>query len=68
MMEQLLYFKESLEDAGYQSCPLLNTWHEAFRHLQKFLESRPERRKVVFIDELPFMATHKSGLLSLADM
>lgn len=64
MMEQLLYFKESLEDAGYRNCPLLHTWHEAFRHLQKFLESRSERRKVVFIDELPFMATHKSGCVA----
>ena len=64
MAEQLLYFKESLEDAGYSGCPLLNTWHEAFRHLQKFLESRAERRKVVFIDELPFMATHKSGCVA----
>ena len=64
MQEQLLYFKESLEDAGYEDCPLLKTWHEAFRHLQKFLESRSDRRKVVFIDELPFMATHKSGCVA----
>lgn len=64
MPEQLLYFRESLLDAGYEDCPVLKTWHEAFRHLQKFLEARPEPRKTVFIDELPFMATHKSGCVA----
>ena len=64
MPEQLLYFRESLVDAGYADCPLLKTWHEAFRHLQKFLETRKEPRKVVFIDELPFMATRKSGCVA----
>jgi len=64
MPEQLLYFRESLIDAGYVDCPMLKTWHEAFRHLQKFLESRPEPRKTVFIDELPFMATRKSGCVA----
>ena len=64
MAEQLLYFRESLEDAGYADCPMLTTWHEAFRHLQKFLEKRTGRRKVVFIDELPYMATHKSGCIA----
>lgn len=63
MSEQLLYFRDSLEDAGW-SCPLLKTWHDAFRQLQKFLEGRTERRKVVFIDELPYMATHKSGCVA----
>ena len=64
MPEQLLYFRESLIDAGYTDCPMLKTWHEAFRHLQKFLESRSEPRKTVFIDELPFMATRKSGCVA----
>ena len=64
MAEQLLYFRESLEDAGYADCPMLTTWHEAFRHLQKFLEKRTGKRKVVFIDELPYMATHKSGCIA----
>jgi len=64
MQEQLLYFRESLIDAGFTDCPILKTWHEAFRHLQKFLETRTEQRKTVFIDELPFMATRKSGCVA----
>lgn len=63
MTEQLLYFRDSLEDVGWD-CPPLKTWHDAFRQLQKFLESRDEGRKVVFIDELPWMATHKSGCIA----
>ena len=60
MKQQLVYFRDSLEDAGYEDCPTLKTWHDAFRHLQKHLESLSEGRKVVFIDELPYMATKNS--------
>ncbi len=63
MSEQLLYFRDSLEDAGWD-CPPIKTWHDAFRQLQKFLESRGGGRKVVFIDELPWMATRKSGCIA----
>ena len=63
MAEQLLYFRDSLEDCGWE-CPLLRTWHDAFRQLQKYLESLPNGRKVVFLDELPYMATHKSGCVA----
>ena len=63
MAEQLLYFRDSLEDSGWK-CPILKTWHDAFRQLQKHLESMSEGRKVVFLDELPYMATHKSGCVA----
>lgn len=63
MAEQLLYFRDSLEDSGWK-CPILKTWHDAFRQLQKHLEALPEGRKVVFLDELPYMATHKSGCVA----
>ena len=42
MKQQLVYFRDSLEDAGYEDCPVLKTWHDAFRHLQKHLECLPE--------------------------
>lgn len=60
MAEQLLYFRDSLEDVGW-ACPALKSWHDAFRQLQKYIESLPAGRKVIFIDELPYMETHKSG-------
>ena len=61
--EQLLYFRDALVDAGYEACPNLKSWREAFRALQKFLEGASDARKVVFIDELPYMATHRSGFV-----
>ena len=63
MSEQLLYFRDALVDAGYEACPNLKSWREAFRALQKFLEGASDARKVVFIDELPYMATHRSGFV-----
>jgi hypothetical protein len=39
-------------------------WLEAFYLLSRFLESREKSGKVVvFLDELPWLATHKSGFL-----
>ena len=39
-------------------------WLEAFYLFSKFLETKPKSEKwVVFLDELPWLATHKSGFL-----
>ncbi|MBQ7181428.1 MAG: AAA family ATPase [Bacteroidaceae bacterium] len=40
------------------------SWIEAFYQLQSFLESLPEGRKIVFIDELPWMDTTRSKFLA----
>ncbi len=45
-----------------------SSWFEAFRQLEQYLSSIPSgkngRKKVVFIDELPWLNTPKSGFLS----
>jgi AAA+ ATPase superfamily predicted ATPase len=42
-----------------------SNWMEAFIHLSKQLErSRKKSKKVIFIDELPWLDTHKSNFLS----
>ena len=41
-------------------------WLEAFYLLSKFLELKPKtegQKQIVFLDELPWLATHKSGFL-----
>ncbi len=39
-------------------------WLEAFYYLARFLEARKKTEKwIVFLDELPWLATHKSGFL-----
>ncbi len=41
-----------------------NDWISAFQQLRLFLESSQSPRKVVFIDELPWFDTPKSGFIS----
>lgn len=62
--KQLKEFAVSLRAAGMHDIPKLNDWYDAFNALSEFLSSLPEGRKVVFIDELPWMDTHKSNIVS----
>ncbi len=42
-----------------------SSWLQAFALLIKFLQERKEKKKpVLFFDELPWLATHKSGFLN----
>lgn len=61
---QLEQFRYSLMRQGYRECPRLKDWLEAFYHLELFLEGQPKGRKVVFLDEMPWMDTFKSGFLA----
>ncbi len=44
------------------------SWDDCFRTLNQFLESSKDNRKIViFMDEVPWMATRKSGFLEALD-
>ena len=62
--KQLKEFSRSLQLSGMRDVPKIKDWYDAFAALGDFLGSLPEGRKVVFIDELPWMDTPKSGLIS----
>ena len=62
--EQLEKFRFALIRHGHEKCPRLVSWLQAFHELEMFLESCPEGRKVVFVDEMPWMDTHGSGFLA----
>lgn len=63
--KQLSNFGESLRQYGSPLCPNPLNWTEAFSYLRTLLENLPKRgKKVVFIDELPYMYTKKSDLVS----
>jgi len=64
MEEQLEEFQYSLINAGMQQVPKLKSWSQAFFLLGQFLATLPYGKKVVFIDELPWMETPKSKLVS----
>ena len=60
--DQLLGFRDSLRDYGHQ-CPLPRTWREAFRELRSLIEASADEKKVVFIDEMPWLDTPRSKFL-----
>lgn len=44
--------------------PLAKTWLDAFIALENYLESLPSGKKIVFIDEMPWMDTPRSNFIS----
>ena len=62
--EQLEKFMFALRRHGHKDCPKLMSWLQAFYELEVFLEAQPPGRKIVFIDEMPWLDTHGSGFLN----
>ena len=65
--EQLKAFERSLKSAGMKNVPALSDWFDAFYNLGQFLGSLPDGKKVVFIDELPWLDTPKSKMVNALD-
>ena len=61
--QQLKQFRLSLRQQGHWKCPSLHDWQEAFFELGNFLAQTQESRKVVFIDEMPWMDTFRSDFV-----
>ncbi|MCS7035624.1 MAG: ATP-binding protein [Saprospiraceae bacterium] len=67
MAQQLGSFHAELvkRSQGEGVWPPPKDWFSAFRQLMEWLERRPEsEKKVVFLDELPWLDTRNSGFLS----
>ena len=60
---QLESFREALRRQGLAKCKTLRTWIQAFSALSDLLESKGDGKKVVFLDELPWFDTPRSGFL-----
>lgn len=67
MKEQLSEFRQSLYRHGMEKKAMPKTWNEAFHLLEDFLSSLPEGKKIVFIDELPWMDTVRSNFIRALD-
>ena len=61
---QLEHFRLSLRQQGYYDCPRIKDWLEAFFELERFLDGDKSERKVVFLDEVPWLDTPRSGFIS----
>lgn len=65
LKDQLQNFYFSLIRHGMESIILPKSWMEAFFMLEQFLERQDNgSRQIVFIDELPWMDTPRSGFLT----
>ncbi|MBR6371835.1 MAG: AAA family ATPase, partial [Victivallales bacterium] len=59
-VQQLENFRNSLRRVGAEVPEALKNWQEAFECLIAYLSRLRQRRKVVFLDELPWLDTPKS--------
>ncbi len=64
MKSQLQNFQFSMRDAGDTNAIVPANWLEAFQQLKAYLEKLTDTKKVIFLDELPWIDTPKSNFLS----
>jgi AAA+ ATPase superfamily predicted ATPase len=64
MKEQLINFHAAIQKYNPLVIPFANTWFDAFQQLIELLEHSKSKRKIVFMDELPWLDTPKSGFLN----
>lgn len=62
LRQQLTAFRNSLVAAGLK-CAIPKTWIDAFELLKQLISQSPDGKKVLFIDELPWMDTPKGNLI-----
>lgn len=62
--EQLQRFYLSLKEYGYKNGSYPSNWIEVFYMLEQYLKELPEGKKVVFLDELPWMDAPKSSFMA----
>ncbi|MCM1484095.1 MAG: AAA family ATPase [Muribaculaceae bacterium] len=61
--EQLQRFYLTLKDYGYRNGSKPHNWIEAFHMLEQYLRELPTGKKVIFLDELPWMDGPKSSFM-----
>ncbi len=62
--KQLLNFRMALAGQGAGDAEVPQDWFTAFNQLEKFLENSDAAKKVVFLDEIPWMDAPKSNFVS----
>jgi len=68
LREQLANFRVQLSERSGKSQPLPASWQEAFQQLRDHLDSRRgSGKRVVFLDELPWLAGPRSRFLTALD-
>jgi AAA+ ATPase superfamily predicted ATPase len=60
LTEQLAAFVTALSNRGKTDIGEVKNWFDAFNELQKLIEAAAPGKKIIFLDEMPWMDTHKS--------
>jgi AAA+ ATPase superfamily predicted ATPase len=60
---QLANFAEAIKAYGGKDDSVPENWPEAFRRLRRLLDESNRKKKVVFIDETPWLDTRRSGFI-----
>lgn len=63
-LQQLKGFRDSLTKQGDNRMAVPKDWYEAFNRLEEFIEQSTDKKKVVFIDEMPWMDAPNSHFVS----
>lgn len=65
---QIKNFNQEIENFGGKKLVPAKSWNEAFNNLNALLDmSEKDGKKIIFLDEVPWMNTPKSGFLSALD-
>ena len=64
LQEQLYGWRSSLEDAGLAVSSTPKHWLEAFDMLKELIRRSSAKKKVIFIDEMPWMDTPRSKFVT----
>jgi hypothetical protein len=68
MSAQLKIFNDEIKNYGGADLPDAGNWRDAFTNLNELIErSSGKGKKVIFLDEIPWMATTNSGFLPALD-
>ena len=63
MEKQLINFSYSMQKVSEEEFAIPTSWLEAFEQLISHLKTCDKKRKVIFIDEISWLDTHKSDFL-----
>ena len=64
---QLSRFRQSMLEQGHPGCPELKDWFDAFDNLKTVIKASAAERKVVFIDEIPWMGRSDQNFISAVE-
>lgn len=64
MKEQITAFENAIRDAGGEITGESRNWMDAFENLKALIRKSHEKKKIVFIDELSWMDTPNSDLIT----